>query len=122
MTTFNQLFILLAVILVVIRTTYANFDYCIGVNSVSPAREVVGFQLWNDRGEEAAQYRSLSWAHKTIMYNSDWFLYIDFTPLPINPESISVFSSVYGEIGPVPFELACGIGNFNGTAETCGKS
>ncbi|KAF9200558.1 hypothetical protein BGZ49_009192 [Haplosporangium sp. Z 27] len=112
MTLPNQIFTLLAVLLLTVKTTYASFGYCIGLKGPGWfGREVVGFQLWNDRNETAAQYRTVLFAGKTTMQNAGWTLDMKFaTANFINLVGLSASSSLYGVIGTIPFQYVCASG------------
>ncbi|KAF9429086.1 hypothetical protein BGZ76_001833 [Entomortierella beljakovae] len=66
-------------------------------------REVVGFQLWNDRGETASQYRSIYVAKKTKLENNGWTLDTTFyfNVMSIKLKSLYLSSTTYGAIGGI---------------------
>ncbi|KAF9372696.1 hypothetical protein BGX21_004686, partial [Mortierella sp. AD011] len=94
-------FVILAILALFTKSADASFGYCIGLNGpMFFGREVVAFKLWNDAGEEADQYRSIYFAHKTRMQNNGWILDLKFdTPLFITLRNVSVSSNIYGNIG-----------------------
>ncbi|KAF9356926.1 hypothetical protein BGX26_004517, partial [Mortierella sp. AD094] len=105
----NRVFASLAALLLAAKAINASFDFCIGLKGpTSFGREVVGFKLWNDQGEEADQYRSIYSARKTRMQNNNWCLDMKFyTPNFIELTSVFVSSDSYGIIGEVPFKYIC---------------
>ncbi|ORZ23682.1 hypothetical protein BCR41DRAFT_348932, partial [Lobosporangium transversale] len=98
---------------VLLRPIYvhASFAYCVGIVSY-PTKAVVGFQLWNDNGDMAAQYRTVYFASKTTMKNNGWTLNLKFTEVDswdyaTELGEISVSHNVYGHIGVVPYKTTC---------------
>ncbi|KAF9994221.1 hypothetical protein BGZ80_004003 [Entomortierella chlamydospora] len=103
-------FAFLHVLALFAKSATASFAYCVGVNGpLTLGREVVGFKLWNDRGEEPEQYRSIYFAKKTTMRNDGWSLDLKFdTPVYLTLRNISVSSDLYGNVGNVGFHHICG--------------
>ncbi|KAG0357659.1 hypothetical protein BGZ54_000237, partial [Gamsiella multidivaricata] len=72
----NQVSLFLAVLLLVFKTANASYAYCIGLhfdNDILYSTKA-SFSLWDDAGDNAAQYRTIYSASKTTLQNNGWTL------------------------------------------------
>ncbi|KAF9430065.1 hypothetical protein BGZ76_000985 [Entomortierella beljakovae] len=112
MTRINHLTIGLAVLLMIIQTTYASFGLCVMENWFpSDSKTVVGFQIFNDQDDNGAQYRSLYGPNKSDFQNNGWKVHMTFDQR-IFFKSAYVSHSVYGDIGYVGTSLWCEAGRY----------
>ncbi|KAF9200557.1 hypothetical protein BGZ49_009191 [Haplosporangium sp. Z 27] len=113
MTNLIRLLIFTAAILLC-KSASANFGVCIGISGPNFfGREVVGFHLWNDAGDEASAYKTVEWAGRTNIANNGWSLELDFLTLGVmgmnqqNNRSLMVTNDRYAFNGPVNYKSIC---------------
>ncbi|KAF9438469.1 hypothetical protein BGZ76_007723, partial [Entomortierella beljakovae] len=99
MTRISHLTAGLVFLLMIIQSTYASFGLCIMQRIFNPGTKVVvGFQLFNDRGDGGSQYRSIYSPTKTDLQNNGWKIHLTFAG-DDTITSASVSHSSYGNIG-----------------------
>ncbi|KAG0002158.1 hypothetical protein BGZ79_003480, partial [Entomortierella chlamydospora] len=95
--------------LLIQKSIYASFGLCVGLSGPDFwGREVAGFKLWNDHGEQADQYRTIVYARKTELQNSGWYIHLKFLfSAFLKLDTTSVSSDMYGDSGLVPLSAIC---------------
>ncbi|KAF9996898.1 hypothetical protein BGZ80_007146, partial [Entomortierella chlamydospora] len=94
----------LTILSLIVKTAYASFGFCIALNNPG-ARQIAGFKLWNDQGEQAQEYRTLILARKTTLENSGWTLNLKFGGGDgFILDQVDIRNDKYGDIGEAAFE------------------
>ncbi|KAF9173479.1 hypothetical protein BGX20_003058 [Mortierella sp. AD010] len=105
------------VLLSIIELTQASFGYCIGLTTWTnnfTARQVVAFELWNDRGDIAEEYRSVYSARQTNLANNGWHVWLKLHSgtsdwkSDYNLNGLRITSDMYGDLPESnEYELLC---------------
>ncbi|KAF9914236.1 hypothetical protein BX616_008684 [Lobosporangium transversale] len=103
MPSFYYFWVLLVALSLVASTIDASFAYCVAIKTAfMDPKTVVGFQLFNDRGDTAKHYRSVYYAHKTELANNGWKVKVDLSfyekaETPHLPDALIVSHTHHGE-------------------------
>ncbi|KAF9437103.1 hypothetical protein BGZ76_001976 [Entomortierella beljakovae] len=96
----------------------ASVAVCVNTNGPTniQGREVVGFQLWNDKGDNGDQYRTVYYAGKTTLKSNGWTLKLDFQKYAgyFAVRVMYLSHDQYGEVGYMNFINICADPNSHG--------
>ncbi|KAF9355732.1 hypothetical protein BGX26_006208 [Mortierella sp. AD094] len=101
MTRIKHVLACLTILSLILKIAYASFGFCVALNTPRGfGRQVVGFKLWDDHGEEAQEYRTLILAKKTTLQYDKWILNLKFSDGDkFILDEVAIISEKYGDMG-----------------------